>query len=108
MTDEGNREELAEALLGVLATPSNAGPEPIEVAATATATRRRRLIRVALVGWFLLGALWIARPAFIFSPTTGLAVAPVRDEAGLRYAMFLQASRIDEFVDEHARLPSSL
>lgn len=108
MAEEGNREQLAEALLEVLAAPRDAAQDQSHAAEALAARRRGRLVTCAIAGWCVLGALWILRPAQVFSPTEALAAAPVLDEAGLRYAMFLQAGRIEEFVEAHHRLPSSL
>lgn len=64
------------------------------------------MVLFLLLGWTFLAWAWLARPSAVF--VSGVAQTAEQEEADLRYALYLQASRIREFVDEHDRLPTDL
>lgn len=113
MTQIERRRALAESLQEAMDHPRRRATDikaTIETARVETSQRRRRLVLVALVGtWGVLGWLWLAQPDWAFNPPLGIvAEAEFSEEEGLRYGMYLQAARIQEFTAEFGRLPTSI
>ncbi len=71
--------------------------------------RQRSLLLMTMLGWAVLGWIWIARPAAIFG--TGApepAVSAEQREARLRYAIYLQRHEIAAYLRQSGRLPATL
>lgn len=113
MVDMERRRELAESLQDVLNTPMRRASDPSLVQALrqqqALQRRQRRLVVIMIGGWVVLGWLWIAKPAVVFDPLN-LSADTSADviEAQMRYALYLQASRVVDFAVEQGRVPANL
>lgn len=71
--------------------------------------RQRPLMVVMIMGWALVGWIWIARPAALFSGSTPARVLSAEQrEASLRYAIYLQRHEVAAYAREHGQLPSTL
>lgn len=111
MTDSDSRRRLADSLREAIeasqkATSTEADRKRARLAARA---RRQRPLRfLAIAAWAVLAWLWIAQPRAIFDPLAVGARSPEEVEASLRYALYLQASRIRMFEADSGRLPRSL
>ncbi len=108
MEEAERRQKLEEALREAIQPRE---PSPAEQRARARAARRDRgpfLAAAMVLSWIGLGWFWIAKPAYFFGPKPAPAIAPGKEEATLRFAMYLQRGRVDEFVARHARLPETL
>lgn len=70
--------------------------------------RRRRLALVIILGWAVIAWLWLTRPAFFFGPSPAPVASAARQEATLRFAMYLQRRRVDDYLAVHGRLPATL
>lgn len=110
MTEQERRRRLAESLAEVLQHGMRRQDDPALVErlreADARRQRQRLMILFLILGWAFLAWMWLARPAAVFVPLAEQTAG--QEEAELRYGLYLQASRIREFVDEHKRLPASL
>ncbi len=110
MTEQDRRRRLAESLAEVLGHGMRRQDDPALVERlrqTEARRRRQRLMVLFLVlGWGFLAWAWLARPPALFVPLVEQTVG--QEEAGLRYGLYLQASRIREFAEEHNRLPTDL
>lgn len=110
--DRDRRRQLAEALQDALGAQARGANQ----AAVSTGFRRlegqrrrqRRLLTLVAVGWALLLWLWVARPAAVFSPLRPPDGTPAQRDAALRYALYLQAARLEAFKAEHGHLPATL
>ena len=75
----------------------------------ADALRRKRIMRPAIMGVVLVVALYLAfsPPAWLQPPAAPVPTAAER-EAGIRFAVFLQAQQVEHFRATRGRLPGSL
>lgn len=106
MSESERRKILAEALQEAMAAPEvgkrRRGSSPPR-------NRQRSLLFITLLGWAVLGWIWIARPAAIFnSGQAAPAVSAEQREARLRYAIYLQRHEIAAFLRQNGRLPATL
>lgn len=102
MTEEERRDALYEALREIV-PPEQATAAPVPPPRGST----RGVIALAL-GWGFLGYVWIARPAWVFGPPESVEMTAVRRDAALRFGLYLQRGRIDDYLDAHGVLPASL
>lgn len=51
---------------------------------------------------------WIARPEFIWGPRESGLMTPARSEANLRFAIYLEAQRVEMYRDSAGTYPTSL
>lgn len=113
MTEIERRRALAESLQEAMSHPLRRASD-IRAAAErarfeAMQRRRKAMVGLLVLVWGALGWIWAAQPAWVFSPSMGIAAETrFTEEEGLRYGMFLQASRIREFQLEFGRLPESI
>jgi len=111
MPNQESRRDLAHSLRDAVESVEQ---QAIEQAARerrrleARARRQGPLLGVAVLGWGLLTWLWVTKPAVIFEPDRGPSPTPERVEAGLRFALYLQAARVREFIADSARTPRTL
>ncbi|MGH7659080.1 MAG: hypothetical protein ACREL6_12675 [Gemmatimonadales bacterium] len=72
-------------------------------------SREQRGLRIGLA--VVLGAflawLWVAPPTWL-NPPVASPPSPAVQEAGTRYALYLQAQQVERFRREHGRLPATL
>lgn len=62
---------------------------------------------VAVVLGAFLAWLWVAPPAWL-NPPVASRPSPAVQEAGARYALYLQAQQVESFRQERGRLPTNL
>ncbi len=108
MNEAERRQRLQEALRDAVAPRE---PTPAEVRTAGRNTGRNRgwmLALVVVLGWMCIAWIWLARPAYFFGPPPPPALSPARQEAQLRFAMYLQQRRVEEYLATHGRLPSTL
>ena len=72
------------------------------------ATSQRTLILVLLLVWSVIGWIWSSRPAFVFGEPATVAPSVEVEEATLRFALYLERSRVDAYVQRQGQLPPSL
>ncbi len=107
--DEAERRQKLEEALREAIQPREASPAEFRARARATRRDRSPFLAAAMVlSWIGLGWFWIAKPAFFFGPKPSPAIPPGKEEASLRFAIYLERGRVDEYVERHARLPESL
>jgi hypothetical protein len=105
------RERLQRLEEAVRAAVADRGPTPAEerlAAQAAAAKRSTGLVVMLLLVWVALGFVWITRPAWVFGPKPRAAAAPAVEEAEVRYALYLMRARVDAYVRQQGRAPSSL
>jgi hypothetical protein len=67
------------------------------------------LVVVAVLAWGVLAWLWIARPAMIFGAgRTAKAMTESERDAFVRYSLYLEKARVEDFRRLNGRLPTSL
>lgn len=103
--DPARRQELHEAIQAAVESRQG-GDSPARL-------RRARsgnfaLITVLLLTWACIAWLWIARPAWLFAPPARVQYTPDQEEAALRFAIYLQRSRVEAHARRHGTLPESL
>ena len=76
------------------------------------ARERRRspavLWTTIIVGWAVRAWIWIGRPAWLFDDTPERAESAEVSEARLRFALYLERNRVDQFRRRTGRLPATL
>ncbi len=110
MSDQQAGGELNSALRHVLESKRQ---EAVETRAAIEAARRREASRVptllmVVVGWSVLAWMWIAKPALIFNVAETPVHTPQQVEATARFALFLEKSRVENYLKTHGRLPAQL
>jgi hypothetical protein len=101
VTDPGRGERLTGAVRAVLEAKQEEARREREARLKAERRARRQpfLIALIVVGWGLLGWLWITRPDAVFHPGA-LSPAPARDpEAAARFALYLERARLVAYHD---------
>jgi hypothetical protein len=61
-----------------------------------------------VLGWALLGWIWVGRPAWVFGPDAPPQPTAEVAEARLRFALYLERGRVDGYRARHGRLPGVL
>ncbi len=102
MTEEERRDALYDALREIV-PPEGPVADPVPPPRGTT----RGVLALAM-GWAFLGYVWIARPAWVFGPSEAVEMTAVRQEAALRFGLYLERARIDDYRDAHGSLPASL
>jgi hypothetical protein len=105
MDDQARHQALEDAVRDAVATHAEHSTAP---RAAVPPKRETPLIVAILVGWAVIGWIWLAQPAIIFGPTPSAAVKPIEREARLRFGMYLQHQEILAFTQDSGRLPTSL
>lgn len=105
MNDHERERALEDAVRNAVATHAERTTTPV----AAMSSRSQMPLAVAiLLGWALIGYIWLAEPAFIFGPTGATEVPAAEREARLRFGMYLQHQEIVAFTRDSGRLPHSL
>jgi hypothetical protein len=108
MDDWERRQKLEEALRDAV-QQRNLSPAEARTARRGDRARNPGVtIALVLVGWGCIAWIWLARPAFLFGPTDPPPPSAEVREARLRFAMFLERSRVEAFVQRRGRLPTTL
>ncbi len=102
MNDQQRREALYEAVRELV---SDGEPEADPVPPP---RRSSRALLALAFGWMFLGYIWIARPSWIFGERIDPVLTAERRDAALRFTLYLEQGRIEEFADENGRLPNDL
>jgi hypothetical protein len=63
---------------------------------------------VILVGVLVLAWIWIGKPEMVFGPGDPEPPTAEVSEASLRYALYIQQARVEEYATSNGRLPASL
>ncbi len=108
MNEAERRRQLEEAVRDAVAGRE---PTPAEARTARHGQRRERirlLVLVTVLGWLVIAWLWSSRPEFFFGPSAPVTLSPAKQEATLRFAMYLQRRRVEEYVARRGRLPTSL
>lgn len=110
MAEQTRRQELTSAVQAVLESKRDAASQEREdrVVAERRARRQPALAVLLVVGWGVLGWLWITQPAAIFGEKPLATRSPALAEASMRYALYLQRARIEDHRRSHGRLPATL
>lgn len=101
MDEEQRRDALLEAVRELVPAhepPARPVPPP----------RNGRAAFALAAGWVFLGYIWIAKPAWIFGPRADTVLATDRRDAALRFTLYLQRARLDEYADDHGGPPTTL
>lgn len=106
MDDQQRQQALEDAVRDAVATHAQRLEAP--PAAKAPTQREAPLIVGILVGWALIGWIWLAQPAVLFGPGTDTELTAVEREARLRFGMYLQHQEVVAFATDSGRLPHSL
>jgi hypothetical protein len=106
MDDQERQQALEDAVRDAVATHAHRLEAP--PAAAAPARREAPLIACILVGWAVIGWIWLAEPAMIFGPKASVEATAAEREARLRFGMYLQHQEIVAFTQDSGRLPHSL
>ncbi len=105
MNDHEREQALEDAVRNAVATHAERTPTPV----AAMSSRGQMPLAVAiLLGWALIGYIWLAEPAFVFGPAAAAEIPLPEREARLRFGMYLQHQEIIAFTDDSGRLPHSL
>lgn len=108
MDDWERRQKLEQALREAVQPRT---PSPAEARMANRQGRRTNPAVVAVslaLGWGFIAWIWIAQPEFLFGPGAPPPPSLEVQEARLRYAMFLERSRIEAHVRTRGRLPATL
>jgi hypothetical protein len=101
-----SRQDVAEAIQAAVA--AREAEEALERPSDrAQRSRQPALIVVMVLAVAAIGYIWIARPSFVFGPAP---VPPSRAEAeaSLRFALYLERRRVEQYVASRGRLPATL
>lgn len=105
MDDQERQQALEAAVRDAVATHAQ------RIATPRTAmlpSRETPLIAFILMGWAIIGWIWLAQPAMIFGPTVAVEAPVAEREARLRFGMYLHHQEIVAFTQDSGRLPVSL
>lgn len=69
---------------------------------------KRTTILLLLLTWTIIAWIWSTRPAFLFGDTMTAVQSAEVEAASLRFAMFLERGRVEQYVRRHGVLPTSL
>jgi hypothetical protein len=109
MQDAHRQDALEAAVRDVMDSQGTPSATPRRSAQpTAKQPPRRLLMLVMLMIWAMIGWIWSARPAFLFGEQEVAVVSPAVDEASLRFALYLERSRVDAYRQRAGRLPTDL
>lgn len=110
MVEPTRRQELTSAVQAVLESKRDEASQAREdrIATERRAQRQPALAVLLVIGWGVLGWLWISQPAAIFGEKPLAARSPALAEASMRYALYLQRTRVENYRRSHGRLPTSL
>ncbi len=107
MDEHDTRRDLVDALQAVV-DDGNTVTASARRAPPGPPTARRNLSVLVAAGAVLLAWLWIARPAAVFAPGTPAIQSAEQREAIARFALYLERARVDQFVAERGRMPTTL
>jgi hypothetical protein len=109
MEEKERRESLEAAIRDAMAPRA---PSPAEsrrrMHQPATGLPPRLLVLTMLLTWSLIAWIWFSQPAFLFGPRVAAEVSPATQEASLRFALYLERSRVDSYRQRQGRLPTDL
>ena len=110
MDEPNRREQLTSAVHAVLESKRDEASQAREdrIAAERRAERQPALAVVLVIGWVLLGWLWITKPPAIFGAKPLAERSPALAEASMRYALYLQRTQVEDHRRQSGRLPSTL
>jgi hypothetical protein len=109
MQEQERRQSLEDAIRDVMA------PRVLSPAEARHSQRRparglppQLMALIVLLTWSLIAWIWLSRPAFLFGPRVAAEVSPATQEASLRFALYLERSRVDSYRQRQGRLPTDL
>jgi hypothetical protein len=105
MNDRERHEALEDAVRDAVATHAERAEVPRAVAAP---RREAPLVAAIVLGWVLIGWIWLSKPAVVFGPAPVPEITRQEREARLRFAMYLHHQEIVAFAQDSGRLPHSL
>jgi hypothetical protein len=68
----------------------------------------RPMLLLVLLLWTMIAWIWSTRPAFLFGEQVMAHVSPETEQATVRFALFLERSRVDAYVRRTGQLPANL
>lgn len=105
MDDRERQQALLEAIEDLV---PDEPAQPVPPASAASPRRQGTALALIVAGWGFIAWLWVSQPAWVFGPRTAPRHDAVSRDAALRLTLWLERGRVDEYQEEHGRLPGTL